>query len=437
MQSKPRHILLLAMFIPWLCPPSPAAETEAVLPQYAAPKHMGVATCGNSVCHGVRDLDTESNVRQNEYHTWLLDDPHSKAYDTLLSAESKAIAEKLGLESAASAGICLDCHADNVPEEKRGPEFHITDGVGCESCHGGAEQYISTHTIQPYSLERNLRDGMYPTGNLSTRTTLCTSCHVGTANKLANHNIMGAGHPRLSFELDTFMARQEFHYDVDKDYLARKNNDSSITRMMVGSAALARATAKNLTGKLVDHPQGYPEVALFNCHSCHRSLNEQNWKSRPSTVGLKPGSVRINDGSFILLAAVSGGVDKRLQDALQASITQLHRASRVSTEKLKQSAMRLAELTEQAESTFSRTVFNEGTGKTILGEIARYGANGEFLDYIAAEQAVMAMEAVYFQFPSDRSLEATIDKAFEITSNEENFDPDAFKALMKKLRSKY
>ena len=102
---------------------SGAAEPE--LPQFAPHKHMGVATCGNSTCHSVTQLEVPSNVLQNEYATWLFHDGHSKAYATLLSDESKQIATKLGLKDAATADICLDCHSDNVPVERRLSLIHI------------------------------------------------------------------------------------------------------------------------------------------------------------------------------------------------------------------------------------------------------------------------------------------------------------------------
>ena len=53
----------------------------------------------------------------------------------------------LGLPNAHEADLCLDCHADNVPTAMRGPEFDITDGVGCEACHGGSETWAALHTV--------------------------------------------------------------------------------------------------------------------------------------------------------------------------------------------------------------------------------------------------------------------------------------------------
>ncbi len=432
-------LYLLAAVVPALAwsahTPGAVHDNAPTLPHYAQEKHLGVATCANSMCHGVRMLNEPSNVRQNEYHTWLLNDRHAGAYKTLLNEQSKSIAKKLGLANAATADICLDCHADNVPVEKRGSEFHISDGVGCEACHGGSEKWISTHTITPYNAERNFADGMYPTGPLASRTQLCTSCHVGTADKLANHNIMGAGHPRLSFELDTFIARQPEHYDIDQDYLERKGDgrsdyDTPINRMLIGAALHARATAINLSSKLMEHPQGFPEIALFNCHSCHKSLNNPKWQQRPSTVGLRPGSVRLNDGSLILLAAVSGAIDKRLQASIEQNIRNLHAASRESSNSVKAIAETLVQLTQEAEVTFNRTTITKENSQLILNELAQFGANGEYQDYTAAEQAIMAMMAINQQYPGSEQLEAVIGKAFGLTGNDERYQPQRLKALL-------
>jgi hypothetical protein len=59
---------------------------------------------------------------------------------------------------------------------------------------------------------------MYPTEQPEVRAKLCLSCHFGTEDKFATHRIMGAGHPRISFELDTFTEIQPAHFRVDEDY---------------------------------------------------------------------------------------------------------------------------------------------------------------------------------------------------------------------------
>ncbi len=401
-----------------------AAEPTAELPQFAAPKHMGVATCGNSSCHSVKQLEEPSNVLQNEYSTWLFHDRHSKAYSTLLSEESQRIASKLGIKDASKASICLDCHADNVPLEKRGEEFHMTDGVGCEACHGGSEKWLGRHTIKPYSLQRNLADGMYPTANLGERTKLCVSCHVGNEKKLANHTIMGAGHPRLGFELDTFTIRQPEHHVVDQDYLQRKNPDSPIRRLLVGSAVHAQSVAKNLGGSLINNPQGHPEIALYDCHSCHHSLSDLKWKQRPSTAGLKPGAIRLNDSSFIILAALTGALDSKLQDDMLRGISALHSASSHSVSELQLAAAELQTLSVASQNMFENVALTDTDKRKMIEDLMRLGIQGEYRDYIAAEQAVMAMDALSYSLPSEPSLTEVINRAYQYTQNDEAYKPE-------------
>jgi len=406
---------------------SPISAMAAELPQFAPQKHMGVATCGNSTCHSVKQLEVPSNVLQNEYPTWQFYDRHSKAYTTLLSDESQRIASKLGFKDASKASICLDCHADNVPVEQRGEEFHMTDGVGCEACHGGAENWLGTHTIKPYSLRRNLADGMYPTANVAERTQLCVSCHVGNEKKLADHNIMGAGHPRLSFELDTFTIRQPEHYVVDDDYLQRKNPDNPIRRLLVGSAVHAQSVAKNLGGSLINNPQGYPEIALYDCHSCHHSLSDLKWKQRPSTAGLKPGAIRLNDSSFILLAALTGALDSKLQDDMLRAIKALHSASSKSISELQLAAGELQVLSVTSQSMFENVTLTETDKRKMIEDLMRLGIQGEYRDYIAAEQAVMAMDALSYSLPEEPSLSEVINRAYQYTRNDEAYRSEKFR----------
>src|ERR1700722_8732552 len=79
---------------------------------FAADKHLGVASCATSVCHGKQTAQAGRDVALNEYVIWLEQDRHSQAYRALDNTRSRSIAANLGLPSASTAKICLDCHAD-------------------------------------------------------------------------------------------------------------------------------------------------------------------------------------------------------------------------------------------------------------------------------------------------------------------------------------
>ncbi len=260
--------------------------TVAELPQKDGYTHMGVATCAASQCHGSAVPREGSNVLQNEYVSWTQDDPHSRAYDVLGNERSRGIATRLGLESATSAKICLDCHADNVPVERRGERFHLADGVGCESCHGGAENWLATHYNQPtVTDEAKLTAGLYPTESVTARSDLCLSCHLGTADKFATHRIMAAGHPRLAFELDTFAelwrtAGRQPHYLIDADYIARKGDLQHSYTWAAGLLAESRHRLSLMDGPLFAGDEMFPELGFYDCHACHRSMKTVQWRCK-------------------------------------------------------------------------------------------------------------------------------------------------------------
>lgn len=306
---------------------APAAiGADSVVAAIAAHKHLGVASCASGVCHGSTQVFKESSVMQNEFAYWQEFDPHAnKAFQALTGEAGQAIARKLGLGDATQAAVCLDCHADNVPGSARGDRFQLSDGVGCEACHGGSELWISSHTERGAAHADNLGKGMYPTDNAVQRAQLCLSCHMGTPDRMITHRIMGAGHPRLSFELDTFTWLNP-HYTIDADYIERKGDFNGLRDWGVGQGV----AATNLLDLLLDDKMGwngiFPELVLFDCYSCHKVMDSKSWGPRQGT-GLGPGAVRLNDSNLVMfrhvLAGIDAGASKRLRDQTRA----LHQAT--------------------------------------------------------------------------------------------------------------
>ena len=105
--------------------------------------HLGVASCATSICHGKIAPQDGENVWLNEYRIWSTQDRHSRAFQTLTTEESRGIAQKLGLASAQTAKICLDCHADNVEPAKRDLRFQISDGVNWDLRYKGFQSRCS------------------------------------------------------------------------------------------------------------------------------------------------------------------------------------------------------------------------------------------------------------------------------------------------------
>ena len=336
------------------------------------------------------------DVLLNEYVTWSHEDAHSKAYTVLSSPRGKSMAQKLGLPSATTAKICLDCHADNVPPERRGPKFSLTDGVGCEACHGGSERWITTHTSRKATYSENIAKGMYPSANLHERVTLCLSCHYGTADKFATHRIMAAGHPRLSFELDTFQAIEPAHYRVDTDYQQRKPSYSRTQTWAYGQLAAAASEMKALQGSRIQNNETFPELALFNCYGCHMSsMRRYDWSHRLLTMAIEPGQVPINDGHLRMAYVITRRLDPASAPALLKMSQSLIAAGPAGKGAIVARARELGDMITRLRDRAATYKWSRADQEQLLSMVVSLGVEGEFHDYIGAEQAVMAIDLVF------------------------------------------
>jgi len=409
----------------------------AALPEEDENVHMGVATCAASQCHGSAVPGDGSNVLQNEYVTWTQDDPHARAYDSLGNEKSRAIAARLGLESASSAKICLDCHTDNVPQARRGERFHLSDGVGCESCHGGAELWLSSHYNTPaVTHEANLQAGLYPTENIAARAELCLSCHLGNNNKFASHRIMAAGHPRLAFELDTFTelwrtAGRQPHYRVDADYRERKGDVSHTYTWAAGLLTEGRQRLQLIEGPAFDGDGMFPELGLYDCHACHRTMKRVQWQALPRHGGAGPGVPFVQDGTFVMAMALARAISSADGDAVEKGLAALHRAGGDNVEAIRSAANELHTVLARLQSRLSVEKLR-GREMQLLREILATGADGNYLDYISAEQAFMAVQMLVIELDDPR-LENQLDGIADSLDDDERYRPAQFAAMLASL----
>ena len=403
---------------------------QPVLPIDSKDTHLGVATCAGSTCHGAPKPFDTSTVLQNEFVTWHREDQHAQAYKTLLTEQSKRIASNLGLENAHTAKECLVCHTDYVSEDLRGKRFQVSDGVGCEACHGGAKRWLGLHVTGEASHEDNIKAGLYPTEDPAARATLCLSCHLGTSgDRQITHRIMGAGHPRLSFELDTFTIIEPAHYAVDKDYGERKAVFNSAQTWVQGQLAASSSFLDQMANS--KHQGIFPELVFFDCQGCHHPMSYGNvdkhpgrgWAPRSST-GLGPGVVRLNDSALLLVTAVAYGDSEKAGDNVREGIRALHQATTQGWPATKKAATSLKAqidaLTEKMSGDLSAQAI-----QTMLAHVMSDGVSGEYRDYAAAEQGYLALD----------SLVATLEASSALSSAQKNNVRTAMDTLYNTLRT--
>jgi hypothetical protein len=409
---------------------------HAALPYQGPERHEGVASCASSLCHGAIRPPANSPLAMNEYILWSHQDRHAKSYQALLSERGRAIASRLGLPAAESARVCLDCHADNVPAAQRGARFLLTDGVGCEACHGGAEHWIASHVAAKATYPEDVSHGMYPCANLGERALLCASCHVGNSDKWATHTMMAAGHPRLGFELDTYLALEPPHYTVDASYRRRKPAFNHAQTWAAGQLAFSVTELDVLQGAGLRTAGVFPELAFFSCTACHNSdLERPEGRRRSMTSLTVPGTVPLNDAywrmSYLIARVLDPEVGARVLTLTQA----LQHAILESRDKLASTARDLSVALRAVQRRSLSSGWDSAQTTRVLQSVLQMGSQGEFRDYLGAEQAVMATELLLIDSGRAAQLRPQLDTLYRLLKSVDGYRSAEFIDALKSLKN--
>jgi hypothetical protein len=364
------------------------------LPPDGEDKHLGVRECAGGPCHGSA-TPVGDRVKENEHTIWLRQDPHAKAYKTLLTEASLAIARNYGLEKPPSQeDACLGCHANNP--KNRGPTFTVEDGVGCEGCHGGAERWLKTHTSSTRKHADNVSQGMFPADRPTERAELCISCHFGTNDRFVSHRMLGAGHPRLRFELDSYQVDQPAHYTYDADYSARgKETPEPLRLWAVGQAVYVRELLAAIGDPKRNRDGIWPEFAVLDCYTCHHAMEDkrrpqQRWRG----LGTSPGTPRLNDSAFLMLRHILVAVDPRAADLLRDGTRDLHLAISASRGDRAEIARRLVGVIDNSLPRLEDWKITAKGITTIAVSLIDEGLSDGYRDYPSAEQAASAIQSL-------------------------------------------
>lgn len=416
------------------------AADRPPLPYEAKGTHLGVVNCASSLCHGSISEWKGSNVLQNEYVTWSRVDKHAlRAAQVLTGERSRRIAANLGLKQPAhEAKVCVDCHGHNPPAERRGERFKASDGIGCEACHGPAEGWIRSHVAPGATHERNVADGLYPTADPVALARLCLSCHFGNKDKFVTHRIMGAGHPRISFELDTFTQTQPPHFVADADWERRKGRWDGVRVWAIGQALAAQEQLDVILDPKRGRDGLFPELVVFDCHACHHPMSDARWKPR---VGTRPGTIRFNDANLLMLRQIVRATFPADAASFDELVLQLHRGVAGEGGDALEAARRLRKGLDGVVAKLRGREFGDRDLKAIAAGLVDDGVAGHYGDYAGAEQAAMSVASVMNflarrgALGDVRAANAALDRLFETVKDDEKYRAERFRAALSGLKA--
>ncbi len=244
---------------------------------------QGAQSCAAASCHGGPHPGVAQawNRRGSEYPLWLENDPHARSWRTICSDESVAMMQRLGImqgnKIVNQEGFdnCLACHNTTKRFDETRTVSERKEGVGCAGCHGPEQLWLGTHYQFGFDTTHSTEQGFVNNDDLLTRARMCASCHVGDNDRDMNHDIIAAGHPALRYEFATYHAFQPKHW---RDESAQDASYYEPQLWLAGQiASLDAAMSQLITRSQSQHTVSqWPELASFDCSSCHHALGLSN-----------------------------------------------------------------------------------------------------------------------------------------------------------------
>jgi hypothetical protein len=427
---------------PATMPPPAASSTapESVIPATSEPGHyLGVASCGNSGCHGSTLPLQESRVLQNEYFTWLNSDRHAKAYNVLFNDRSARIIRNMHLRRKANEeALCLDCHSTNVSKPLVSGHVDPEDGVECEACHGPAGGWRAEHTEAGWTHEQSVARGMIDLRHLPTRAANCLSCHLGGRNKEVDHELIASGHPVLAFELDNYTETMPPHWKRNLDDRGRDTH--GVRAFALGQALAFRESVDNLAR----HARGdqWPEFSDMTCTTCHHRLDEGKSRQErgwPGRAGLPAWSPQHWAVLRVLVGRAAPTVRTQLDDTVQqlaARVSRMNDPKGVAT-----SADEARRLIDGAVPNLDALPWRDNDVRTLMRQLTSDDDSNLRADVYTAEQTALALQSLASALTRSNPrllkspMNAAIDALFAELQNRDNYDPARFAQKLAALRA--
>jgi hypothetical protein len=279
---------------------------------------------------------------------------------------------------------------------------------------------------------------MYPTEQPTARAEKCLGCHFGDGNRYVDHRLIGAGHPRLAFELDTFTATQPAHFVVDQSYVQRKGR---VTDLQVWATGQALAVVRRIDA-LLDPKRGrhglFPELALYDCQGCHHPYDSAH-APMATASGLGPGTVKLNDANAVMLEVAATRFAPGAARSLSTNLLALHKATDGDPAAVPAAAANLRQTARGLIAPFAGREFSGDDIRALGDALIARGGGPDGWRFSHAEQTTMALEAVATALRSagladarqDEAMKKALDALFASFTNEASFRSEAFASSLR------
>jgi hypothetical protein len=294
---------------------------------------------------------------------------------------------------------------------------------------------------------------MRDTRSVIHRTEKCLECHLGTKEKVVDHEMIAAGHPDLFFELDSFSAVMPRHWKSPRESAPGKPVEDAawagVRDWSAGQAVQLRAEMERLTwrakGERFDKKDVWPEYAELSCFACHHALvpAKDSWRQEHGFAGRRPGDPAWNSSRYAVFRLLAKQIDSANAEELDRRILEVSgEMSKLNPDRsaVAASASSAAPIAQRFAERLAVLQYERAIVLRILQRIPEEAENISLADERAAEQAAMAMDSLYIAYSKDANpdnaddVRAAINVLFQQLENPSAYNADQFASSLRRIR---
>jgi hypothetical protein len=267
---------------------------------------------------------------------------------------------------------------------------------------------------------RDMRD-------LAVRSHTCLHCHVGTEEQSVDHQMIAAGHPDLTFELNLFSSVMPRHWKDPDDapWFGTKE-------WAVGQGMQLRDSLQRLARRA--RSSTWPEYSELDCFACHHNLTapKDSWRQEVGYAGRTPGVPAWNSARYVVFRYAAAETDAATAGKLEselATLSGLMGQLGGDREQIAASAERAAELAHSLTAALNTRSYDQAFTLQVVRKIAGDSRAISQQGQRAAGQAAMSLDSLFGVYQQHaKSLEAAEIKAAIGGLFQQLDDPSAYNA---------
>ncbi len=282
---------------------APAADAKA--------RYVGAWSCASAGCHG--DVRGGGPEWRSAFTTWATVDPHAQAFEVLWTFRGREMTRLLEGKRVQGSGFrvqqaennetrrqrdkeaqnddgqlsdaehfavlqrrCIGCHATPSSRGSSAAPEEYALGVSCESCHGPAGDWLHPHYRSGFA--RDTAGFVNTKESLNERAATCMKCHVGPSDEfgsphIVDHDLIAAGHPRLSFEFHSYFESKPAHWN-------RLVDEKRPPGVFHFASWLAGQIEQRKQAQMLAEGTQTIDFAQLDCMSCHHELTANSWRQK-------------------------------------------------------------------------------------------------------------------------------------------------------------